>query len=274
MNDDENFVGKDLPIDIVTDDNGIESIPQTQFIDSLVESIIQYTENNKLIVKDIRNNSIIIETEDGTETINISDVVDPEILLICYILVGAFNFSTPKIIFNLSFEDSSDELIVDSIGLGDFSGIMFMSETTIAKSDFTMEVGCRYLFNRLRKFGVFSFSFTDDQVKDRLTVDSVMVYSSSDDAVSDDSLQKLESMPTVGSVARDDRKKLKRLKRIKMNRLKDPAAYRARSRAAKLAWRSSRTKHLQGMRKFHRSAKGKRIDRMRGRKLSIKARMN
>lgn len=272
-NDDDVFEGKDVPVEIYTDEDGSESVPQTQFIDSLVESLTQYTNNNKVIVKDVRQNHIVVETDEGTHNVNISDDDDPELMMLAFVLVGAFNYSAPKIVFNLTFKDDTEELVIDSTSLADFSGVLFTSMTNIPKSDYSLEVGCRYLFNRLRKLGIFSFSFTDDATKDRMNVDSILMFTDSED-LSDETVAKMEAAAvTVGSVARDDRARLKRLKRIKMNRLKDPAAYRQRSKAMKLSWRRDRQSRLQGMRKFHRSVRGKRIDRMRGRKLAIKAKM-
>lgn len=50
----------------------------------------------------------------------------------------------------------------------------------------------------------------------------------------------------------------------RMRKRLDPAAAMKRSRAAKLRWRKNRGKILRGMKKFHKSAQGKRFHKVLG----------
>lgn len=262
------------PVEIDLDlDDLHPTVNQVEFKEALIDTLQEYLDDTALEVTDVRSNSITIKTDEGPEVINIGDDIDLELALLVMVITANFHLSSPKVDILLGVdEDGSDELLIDGVVLSDFTGPIFSKGCSDYSGDSELSVNltARYLFNQITSSGLVKFDFSENANREILAQD-VVEHTSDEGLADEDFLAKGESLsnPTAGSIAREQREKAIKRKKLKLNRLKDPAAAKARSRAAKLRWRKNRAKMVRGMQKFNRSAEGKRMNRLRGKKLAI-----
>lgn len=262
------------PVEIDLDlDDLHPTVNQVEFKEALIDTLQEYLDDTALEVTDVRSNSITIKTDEGPEVINIGDDIDLELALLVMVITANFHLSSPKVDILLGVdEEESDELLIDGVVLSDFTGPIFSKGCSDYSGDSELSVNltARYLFNQITSSGLVKFDFSENANREILAQD-VVEHTSDEGLADEDFLAKGESLsnPTAGSIAREQREKSIRRKKLKINRLKDPAAAKARSRAAKLRWRKNRAKMIRGMQKFNRSAEGKRMNRLRGKKLAI-----
>lgn len=261
-----------MELNITSDSTG-EYVDRLEFTKAITASLSDFFEGDKLVVKSVKTNAIVVEmpTEDGgdkigDETLNLDDDMELELKILVYVIVGASQFTAPVVSFHLS-EDSLGNFIIEGLSLGDFSGTMI---STADEYQYTVKLGARYLYNLLRQNGIFSFKNIPDPKPEKLELISSSTMTTAQAIV--DKFEASEfAMPTVGSVAKDQREKAIRRKRLKMDRAKDPAGHRKRQQAARIRWRKYRSKYIRGMKLFNRSAEGKRLNKIRGMKMSIAA---
>lgn len=254
-----------MELNVTTDDAG-EYLDRVEFTKAILGTLAEYFGEDKLVVKSIKTNSIIIESEEGDDTFNIDDDMELELKLLTYVIVGASQFTSPVISFHLS-EDALGNFIIEGLSLGDFSGTMI---STAEEYQYTVKIGARYLFNLFRQNGAFSFKMLPDPKPEKLELEKA-----SNMSVAQQMIDKFEAsrfkIPTLSSVNQDRLEKERRMKRLRIERAKDPAGHRRRQQAARIRWRKYRTKYLRGMKTFHRSAEGKRLNKIRGMKVSLAA---
>lgn len=266
-------IDNSTPVELEIDLSDVEpKVNQVEFKEGLLDTLQEYLEDTQLVVTDIRNNSITIKTDDGEEVVNIGDDIDLELALIIMIIIANFQLSSPVIDILLGVDDEEGEVLMEGVVLSDFTGPIFSKGCAgyEGDSELSVNLSARYLFNQITSAGLVKFDFADNANREILTND-VEVHTSDSGLADEEFLLKGESLanPTTGSIAREQREKAIRRKKLKLNRLKDPAAAKARSKAAKLRWRKNRAKMIRGMKKFNRSAEGKKLNRVRGKKLAI-----
>ena len=154
----------------------------------------------------------------------------------------------------------------------DFSGILLSTGDT--EFDYSISLGSRYLVNLFKQSGLISLKMNKDSKPSKI----LLVPSSKNESDENyqEFIEQFESnfaKPTVSSIRRDKQQKARYSKRIKMSRAKDPSAHRKRQQSARLRWRKHRSKYLKGMKRFHMSSRGKRINKNRGLKTSISSNM-
>lgn len=248
--------------------NGTEVVNRVEFTRDLLEGVKQGLSELftlPLIVDSVSNNKVTFKTrvegEEGfvEEVVNISDEDDLELLFVTYIVLGASTLAMPKIIVHFSEKDyeETQEFIVDGLELHDFSGQVISSGDT--QGTLKVELGGNYLRNLLKMRGIVSTSNVDSNPKE------LPVIKSESELVDELFKETFEAEAySLAKLKLRSRTKKLRIRKLKMAQRADPAGHRKRSMAAKLRWRTSRSKILRGMKKFHRSADGKRLHQMVG----------
>lgn len=261
-----------MELNVIADESG-EYVDRLEFTKAISDSLVEFFGDDKLVVKSIKTNAIVAEmpTDDGEgvmeQALNLDDDMELELKLLVYIIVGASQFTAPEVSFHLS-NDSMGNFIIEGLSLGDFSGTMI---STADEYQYTIKLGARYLFNLLRQNGIFSFKYAPDPKPNKLELVSASTMTAAQLFVDKFEDAGSFAMPTAGSVAQDQREKKVRVKRLKMDRATDPAGYRRRQMAARIRWRKYRAKYIRGMKLFNRSAEGKRLNKIRGMKVSLAA---
>lgn len=253
------------------EDSKDQTIDRIEFTQAVVNNLKDYLDNRPLVITDVKTNSMTIKEDGQLETFNISDEMDLELRLLVYVVVSAATFSTPKIVFHFS-EDENDDLDITGMSLSDFSGIILGTNDT--DFDYSMEVGCRYLRNLFRLKGIIRFTETSDSKPKELTLSANPNNSATiedPDYIDDDTfsefsnvVMKNEDVNSLSDLKKNAMLRGKNQKRLKMMRAKDPAAAKRRSKAAKMRWRKNKGAMLKGIRRFHKSAAGKKLDKLKG----------
>lgn len=288
----------EYPINVIDNDGNV-SVDRTSLVTSIIDHLSDYLESSKVYVGEVSSNFVELTKDDETITFNISDELELEMKLIVASVISDENYVMPSINLHLA-SDEMESLIVVGFDLLD-NGSLILSESSGVDYDYSVNLSTRYLTNRLQMGGVLSYSKGSsgyarylELVKNNNVLginykDEESLYANTEDDVSTflvenfysdstrslgtfdpDLVDKNESAnPSAGQVAKERKEKKLARKRILMERKKDPAAYRKRSMAAKLRWRKNRAKMIKGMKKFHNSAQGKRINKIKGKKLSI-----
>lgn len=265
-------------MNIVQQDEDTSSVSRVEFCRDLVDGVIEGLEESfdlPLRIVSVANNFVTYSAgvgEGTDETVNINDQDDLELLFLTYVVIGSTTLTLPKIVVHFSEEEfeSTGEYVVDGLELHDFAGQVITTGSTVGT--LKVELGANYLRNLLRLRGVITTSSTDPKPRNL-----VVFKSESDDCDEDDEeyvdeevFDELynevfeENAYSLASLRQRQKTKAKRLRARDLKRRADPAGTRERSRAAKLRWRKNRSNILRGMRKFHRSAKGKRLHTMLG----------
>lgn len=254
-----------MDLDITTDDNGVPHVDRLQFTKAVVDSISKYLDGEVFRVVSSNINSVTIKYQDGTtDTFNLTDQMDPELQLLVYVAVSSVNYALPKIMFHLADNDGDGDLDITGFSLEDFHGIVL--GTGDPDYDFSLELGARYLKNLFRLKGLMSFAADPDAKPKNLPLQA-KPESAEDlaqaefEAMYGDG-EKSEAITTLAQLHKRAATKHLRDKHRMMLRTKNPALHRARALRARLNWRRNRQAMLKGIRRFHRSAQGKRLHRL------------
>lgn len=264
-------------MNVIETEDGIEEVSRVDFCRNLIDGVREGLEESfilPLTVQSVSNNQVTylatIDSEDGegttteTEVVNINDQDDLELLFLTYIIIGSSTLTMPKVVVHFSEEDfdESGEYIVDGLELHDFTGQVITAGSTVGT--LKVELGGNYLRNLIKMRGLISTSSVDAKPK-------ILQIAKSESDIEDEGFELMfrevfEADPaySLSNLIQRQRTKGRRQKAVKLARRSDPAEFRKRSKAAKLRWRKNRTNILRGMKKFHRSAQGKRMHKMIG----------
>lgn len=251
---------------IINPEDGSATIPRIEFVKSLLEGLGQSLSEDfatPLVIKNSNMNTMIFSPEKDLEdeVVNIGDQDSLEIMTVAFIIIGAVNYTLPKIIFHLELDTEFDgiteddgqeaEAVIVGVELHDFSGKIISYGD---QGKYSVELGCNYLKNSLQMNGIISMTSRDSKPKDLIVTKN----ESDINHLFENSLEAFESGPTLASMMKRHRTKAVRMKALTLNRRKDRSGFIKRSRAAKLRWRKHRGKIVRGMNKFHDSSRGKR----------------
>lgn len=264
-------------MDIIEESDGSDVVSRVDFCRTLMDEVRNGLEESfilPLTIQSISSNQVTygvtIDSEDGegvsadTETVNINDKDDLELLFLTYVIIGSSTLTMPKLVIHFSEEEfnSSGEYLIDGLELHDFTGQVITAGDTVGT--LKVELGANYLRNLLRMKGIVSTSNTDPKPK-------ILQIIKNESDIEDEEFEGLfkevfeaDNAYSLASLKQRQRTKGKRMKAIQLARRANPAEFKKRSRAAKLRWRKNRSNILRGMRKFHRSAEGKRLHQMLG----------
>lgn len=266
-------------MNIEEQEEDLSTVDRVEFCRDLVDGVIEGLEESfelPLRVVSVANNHVVYSAgvgEGTNETVNINDQDDLELLFATYVIIGSATLTMPKIIVHFSEDEfeSTGEYVVDGLELHDFAGQVITAGSTVGT--LKVELGANYLRNLLRLRGVISTSKSDPKPRNLIVFKSESCDGSEneegdgeiDDYIDEEVFDELYDEVfeadgySLSSLRQRQKTKAKRLRARDLARRADPMEFKKRSRAAKLRWRKNRTSILRGMRKFHRSAQGKRL---------------
>lgn len=263
------------------DAEGNAVINRKGFAQDLAESIIEEYGQAIQIVDVTQSGVTLNYPEEGEDAEDVAVNLDStevgiDLKALIFILVACSYYRIPKVAFHVNIDDEGLEIV--GVSLMDFSGVMYTHFEDGEEYTHTVVLGARYLLRVLQEQKAVELKQLKESRANKVTLipvgqkfesDSVFDLYPEGTKFEDGSL----AQPTLGSVNRDVREKKLRLKARRINRAKDAAGYRERSRAAKLRWKRNRSKIIRGMKKFYNSAEGKKTIRIRNKKLALQAGM-
>lgn len=257
-------------MNIVENEDGPDSVSRVEFCRDLVEDLREGLEESfilPLVIQSVSNNLVTYSANNGesveSETVNIGDEDLLELMFVTYVVIGSSTLTLPKVIIHFSEEDfeTSGEYVVDGLELHDFAGQIVTTGSTVGT--LKVELSATYLRNLLRMKGIISTSNSEAKPKSLEVIKSESIEGIHEfDEIFKEMFE--GDAYSLAGLKQRQRTKSKRLRAIDLKRRANPALTRKRSIAAKLRWRRNRSTILRGMRKFHRSAQGKRLHKMLG----------
>lgn len=252
---------------MITIDNDQEFINRDEVYNSLVNGLCELVDDDLLPIKvtTITSSGISIIDANG-ESVDLS-LDDTEMELEFQVLtqvVCSGSLSAPNLTIEL-IEDSDDDnqsydsLYASNVYTTELGEVVYGSgASTDYPADASVDISSRWMLYSLLRDGII-------EVVDSVPLDQLAVNTNITSVELGNMDQSFEAAPTSVSQLLARRKSTKRYARkLKLNRLKDPAASRKRSLAAKLRWRTNRSSYMHGIKKYHASAVGKRMHKLVG----------
>ena len=278
MGDDENTVAPSL------DEDG-EVIDFKKESDELIESIVDEIRDSlgdfvlPISITKVSDSFITFEEpniRNMVTTVNQSDTIDLDIKLLVSALVTIKNYKNSAI--SLGALENSNPLspvlgqsnipisnVISYTVFDSANGKIVTHGADELASDDTIQISTNELVDRLLKSGII-YDATGDQLIYNNSIE-LDTWDDSEYSTVEDKMESSRQGSLTNIVRRMTREKKKSRTRkksyLRSRRRKTPDG-RKRSRSMKLSWKKNRSKRLRGMRKYHKSAKGKRANKLRG----------
>lgn len=244
-----------MDLNVVVADDGSESISRSDLYSYVKSSIKDYFEKSLEVIK-ITEDSITVVDNDGSPLeLSVDDDLDPEVTIILYTVIAAKTCSAADVVFEITEDDEGFE--ISNIYVTELDEEV-IGESDPEDADFSTSLSSKYLLNMMELDNLVVIK--DATPVYGTTVDNDKL--SSELGNLDDPAFESGNFTSVAELRQHAKKRQRYMKLLKVKRLKDPAAARRRSMAARLRWRSHRATILRGMKKFHMSSKGQRLHKL------------